>query len=373
MPLLRRTKQLVEEVKASALTPVEKAPSIRFNRVISTGSTLLDLAVSGGRVRGGGVPGGIVMEIFSLPGLGKTALLIEMLASAQLKGGDVHIDDPEARLDQEYAEIYGAKITEENYARPNTVSEIFKSIWSWKPEPKEKDAICLRAADSLAALSTDMELKEEDGDKRGQRRAKEFSEGLRKTCRLIANKNWLIACTNQIRTGDGGYRTTPGGWAMNFYSSLRIEISTAYPDTSKIMRKETLYNVDEEKEKGKKRGKKLKGEEEKKGKNVIEKQIGIRSVCKVVKSSLDDPFREADIYILFGHGISDIWGNLQYLKDMTGTTRYVAVNKEFQSIDKAIKHIEDNNLEKELRENVINLWEEIQRKFNVERKKKVRF
>ncbi len=351
MPLLRRTKQLVEEVKASALAPVEKIPSIRFNKVISTGSVLLDLAISGGRVRGGGVPGGLVMEIFSPPGLGKTSLIVELLASAQLKGGDIHIDDPEARLDQEYTEVYGAKITEENYARPNTVSEIFKSIWNWQPNPKEEGAICVRAADSLAALSTEMELGSEDGDKRGQRRAKEFSEGLRKTCRLIADKNWLIACTNQIRVGDSGEMTTPGGWAMNFYSSLRIKMLPAYP-TPRITRKEVI-------------GVGKKGE--------VEKQIGIRSVCKVIKSSIDDPFREADVYILFGFGIHDVWGSLQWLKDIIGGTRYVAVNKEFQSIDKAIKHIEDNNLEKELRENVINLWEEIQQKFKVERKAKVRF
>ncbi len=355
--------ELVKEVKESANSPVQKTESIRFSRTVSTGSTLLDLAISGGRVRGGGVPGGLVMEIFSPPGLGKTALLVEMLASAQLKGGDIHIDDPEARLDQEYAEIYGAKITEKNYARPNTVSEIFKSIWNWEPKPKEEGAICVRAADSLAALSTDMEMDSDEGDKRGQRRAKEFSEGLRKTCRLIADKNWLIACTNQIRTGDGGDQTTPGGWAMNFYSSLRIKISTAYPDSSKIMRKEYLFGSEEEDSKDKK--KKKKGE--------IEKQIGIRSICKVIKSSLDDPFREADIYLLFGHGISDIWGNLAFLKETMGTTRYVAIDKEFQSIDKAIKHIEDNNLEAELRENVINLWEKIQQKFKVDRKKKVRF
>jgi len=348
MPKIKRTKELSEEIKESILSPIKKPALVRFDKVISTGSTLLDLAISGTKVNGGGIPGGIVVEIFGPPGSGKTCILAEILGNAQRKGGDIHIDDPEARLDKEYAEIYGVELNKEkNYARPDTVTEMFKGIIEWEPKPEIEDALCIRGEDSLAALSTNMEMEGED--KRGQRRAKEFSEGLRKTCRIIANKNWLIVCTNQIRTGDSGNNTTPGGFGIPFYSSLRIQINQAFPKW-RLTKTESVGS-----------------------KKDLEKVIGVRSTCKITKSTVDAPFRECDIYIVFNYGIHDIWGNLQWQKDMTGATRYMAVDKEFQSVEKAIKHIEENNLEIQLRENIINLWEEIENKFNIERKPKVRW
>jgi len=323
-----------------------KKETVRFDKVVSTGSTLLDLCISGKRVRGGGLPGGIIVEIFGPPGTGKTALLEEIAASVQSRGGEIEYVDPEARLDAEYAEIYGLSLSKENYKRPDTVSELFdECIWGWKC--KNYNVINAILADSLAALVTKMEL--EEGDKRGQRRAKEFSEGLRKTCRLIAKNNYLIVCSNQLRQGEMG-EVTPGGRAIPYYASLRIKMGHPFGRSvsHKIIRKENINGHE------------------------IEKTIGIRSSCEIVKSSIDEPYRKCNISIVFGYGIDDIRDNLQYIKDIEQRNVYFCINREYRSMNDAIRYIEENGLRNELKNYVIDLWEFIESKFAINRPKKER-
>ncbi len=356
MGLIKRknTKQLAGEVEEASksqrqidLSIINRKIEVEKVPVLSTGSTLLDLAISGNRRYGGGIPGGIIMEIFGPSGFGKTAILAEICASAQSKNGVVRFCDPEARLDQEYTQIYGVNIKDHfDYKRPDTVSELFNEhIWGWEPENTR--AINVLAGDSMAALSTDMEM--EDADKMGMRRAKEFSEGLRKTCRLIAKNNWLIAFTNQIRQSQTG-TVTPGGLGLPFYASLRIEVKPGNP--RKIIKKTKIDLSGKAKE--------------------IEKVIGINSICRIEKSSIDDPHREAPIYIVFGYGIDDVRANLQYIKDISGMTVYEAIDKEFKSMDNAIRYVEENNLEEKLKEKVIDIWEKIEERFVVNRKRKSR-
>jgi len=268
-----------------------------------------------------------------------------MAAYAQARGGDVRFDDPEARLDQEYSEIYGMKLQAKNYRRPDTVREMFQGLWEWEPAPKKKGAINLSGEDSLAALSTEMEM--EDQDKMGMKRAKDFSEGLRKTCRLIANNNLLIVCTNQEREGTDGHAHTPGGKGIPYYASLRIRITPVF-GKDKIFRSKTINNVKHD------------------------AVIGIRSLCEVKKSSIDIPYRKAPVHIVFGLGIDDIRGNLTWMKEINGLKKFVAVDKEFAFVEEAIKHIESNDLEAPLRESVIDTWEKIQRELAIERKRKIR-
>jgi RecA/RadA recombinase len=206
------TDSIVEQIetrpKDSLYVPLDTS------MVISTGSTLLDLAISGSRIRGGGLPGGIIVEIFGPPSAGKTALLVEICSSAQAGGGEVLIADPEARLDKEYASLFGLKIPKEIYRRPNTVTELSDLIWNWAP--KKKKVINVLAADSLAAISTNLEMGE--GDKRGQQKPKELSQLCRKVGRKIALAHQLLIFTNQERQGEFG-RTTPGGFAVPFHAS----------------------------------------------------------------------------------------------------------------------------------------------------------
>ncbi|MHA2070034.1 MAG: hypothetical protein ACXABY_37185, partial [Candidatus Thorarchaeota archaeon] len=92
----RSTKDIANEVAEEHITEVRRIDAC-WDRMYSTGSTQLDLAISGTRVRGGGIPGGIMVEIFGPPSTGKTALLAEIIAGAQLKGGEAMFGDPEGR------------------------------------------------------------------------------------------------------------------------------------------------------------------------------------------------------------------------------------------------------------------------------------
>ena len=335
-------KSLTEQVRETAKKPVKKEAPLRFDKVLSTGCTILDLAISSGRVKGGGIPGGILIEIFGPSASGKTAVLAEICASAQSKGGQVKFQDAESRLDTEYAKIYGLSLEKSghDYSRPKTVNEMFDDIDIW--EPKDPNVINVVGTDSLASLSTELEM--EDQDKMGMKRAKDFSERTRKCCKLIAEKNWLIACTNQIRQGKYG-EVIPGGNAVPFYSSLRIRVN----EVGKVKKEKTI-----------------------KGK-LQSKIIGIESSCYIKKSTIDDPYRTAaPVFIIFGYGIDDVRGNLQWLKSNSNATKYDAIDKEYQRLDAAVGHIEREGFQSELKEKVIDLWMEIEESFKVKREPKVR-
>lgn len=317
-------------------------------QMISTGSTLLDLAISGTRVKGGGLPGGILVEIFGLFSTGKTVLLCEIGGAIQRAGGDVRYGDPEARLNYAFARMFDIDIDNVTITEPDTVTELFQSLDEWQPEGKGK--IHGIMVDSLAALSTEMEMKEKEGDKMGMRRAKEFSEGLRKFARILKQKNYLMVCSNQVRVnvnaGPYGQKySTPGGEAVGFYASVRLRTQL----------KDKIKKV-----------KKIKGKE-------VKKTIGIVTTIDVYKSSVDAPYRSADVYILFDYGVDDIRANLQFLKNYSTKSVYHLNGRDLaRSIDDAIAIVEDEGLEDELKEAVTVLWHEIQDSFIVKRKKKKR-
>jgi RecA/RadA recombinase len=345
----KKLKKTVKEMNDSVEMESEHTEEIssgNFDYCVSTGSTLLDLAISGGRVRGGGIPGGIVAEIFGPESIGKSALLCEILASCTVRGGNQRLLDPEATLDRDYYEIYGVKLKKDEYYRPDYVTEVFDLVQKWKPDPAPKGSCNILGADSLAALSSKTEMREEGDKMAGRRLAQDFSSGFRKTCRLIKHENFSVICTNQMRSSDAG-ETTPGGFAIRYYSSLRIRLGI--PARDKHVKKVVKFNgIDQE------------------------KVIGIKVNAQIKKSKLDEPYRKADLYIIFGYGIHDIMGNIQWLKDVQKLNKYPAVDQEFGWRDTAIKHIEDNNLEMQLREQVIDLWQKLQKEFHIERKTKIR-
>jgi len=343
---------LSKEMKAQVKKQAEKKEEFvgSTEMMISTGSTLLDLAISGGRVRGGGVPGGIFVEIFGPNGTGKTILLSEIAGDIQRKGGDIMFHDPEARLNKEFAAMFGVTISPENYLISDTVTEVFEPIRTWDPVGKKKNTIHGIMADSLAALSTKLEMEDEDGDKMGMRRAKEFSEELRKTCRIITDKNYIMACSNQVREnigakGNMARYSTPGGVAVGYYASLRLKTNLM----EKIKVKKTING------------------------KAIERITGITIEVEVFKNSVWKPYNKAPVTIMFDYGIDNTLQNLQFIKDFTKNTTYTLGGESIgKSMEEAIKFVEDENLEKELREEVIDLWEEIQSKFSSNRKTKVR-
>lgn len=344
------TKSLSQQVKEHSKSVPTKQKKFTGNTetMISTGSTLLDLAISGGRIHGGGLPGGIFVEIFGPSGCGKTVMLCEIAGAVQRAGGNVRFDDPESRLNKQFAQMFDLDTDDIEYDTPDKVTEVFENIRKW--EPKVKAPIHGTFTDSLAALSTDIEMDNDDGDKMGMRRAKEFSEGFRKNARILAKKNYLMVCSNQVRENqDAGkysakYKST-GGFAIGFYASLRLRAT----NPEKIYKEVSFA------------GKKIK------------KVIGVETTFEVFKSSVWKPYRTAPVTILFDYGVDDIRANLQFIKDYTkNTSYYVGETKLDVSMDKAIKMVEDGKLEKALKEEVIELWETIESKFDSNRKRKVR-
>lgn len=317
-----------------------------LEKTISTGSTLLDLAISGGRFREGGIPLGVFVEVFGPSGTGKTVLLSQIAGNMQRHGGKIMFHDPEARLNKQFAAMFGLDQGEIEYTQPDTVTEVFKSVRGWLPEDEGLYGVF---ADSLAALSTNLELDKEEGDKMGMRRAKEFSEELRKTCRIIAQRGVLMVASNQIRqSGEamGPKYKSPGGEAIGFYASLRLRCS--YPfQGKKLTVKRTIQGKEHQ------------------------RVVGVKTEIEVFKSSVWKPFRSAEVYILFDYGIDDIRANLQFVKSTRKDAVYrLGEVKLGKSMDRAIRTVEEEGLEKELKTHVIDLWNEIEETFTEKRKPK---
>lgn len=316
--------------------------------VLSTGSTLLDLAISSNRIRGGGIPAGVIVEIFGPSSSGKTAVLAEIGASCKFKGGAVTYKDPEGRLDTAYARKCGLILSANEYSCPTTVDQFEADILGWDPTPKKKKAICAICADSLAAFSTEVELQDKH-KMPGPKRAQQFHQLFRKAGVMIRDKGWIVACSNQEQVNfDTGSRKTPGGSGVTYWSSIRIRIAKDYKngDIKKTWRHDGI---------------------------LASKVVGIRSTAIVKKNSCDDPFREAPVFIMFGRGIDDVRGNLQWLKETNNTKDYDCDGKTISRLDAAVKYIEDRNLEDSIRDKVIDVWNEIEDHFKVERKPKKRF
>jgi len=345
----RKESKISDQIKAKVSndSKLKRSRGLHGNieKMVSTGSTLLDLAISGGRVKGGGIPGGIFVEVFGPESSGKTVLLAEIAGGVHRLGGDVMFKDPEARLDKKFAEIFDLHIDNIDYSVPDTVTEVFEPVRKWEPIGSGINGIF---ADSLAALSTELEMGSED--KMGTRRAKEFSEQLRKTCRIIKKKNYLMIASNQIRENVGAVAfekkwVTPGGKGIPFYASLRLHMRS----TSKMWKEINIHGKE------------------------VKRVIGIKTDVEVYKSSIWHPNRVAPLTIDFAYGIDDIRQNLQYVKDFTKNTTYMVRDMKMgQSLEKAIDVVEDKNLERKLCNQVIEVWTGIEKKFEKKRKKKVR-
>ena len=345
-----RTKPNLEKQITKRVTEKpESKPEYEGNDevMISTGSTLLDLAISGGRKRGGGIPGGIMVVAYGPSGSGKSILACEVAGAIQRSGGGLKYRDSEARLNLDFAKMFDLNLDELDLTRPDIIPDAFQDLYKWEVDDTLINGYII---DSLAALSTSMEMENDTGDKMGMRRAKEFSEHLRKCARVIKQRNLLLFCTNQIReNADAGPYSrkdiNPGGKAIEFYSSLILRFTSF---------------------------KKIKSEVKIKGK-IVTRIIGIEGTIEVDKSSIWKPHRTAPISIYFDYGIDDIRENLKFVKKYTGATMYyVNDTKLSPSIENSIQMVEDNDLEEVLKNQVIDLWVDIESKFEVERKPKKR-
>jgi len=275
--------------------------------VIPTGSPSLDLALGVG-----GVPRGRVIEIYGSESSGKTTLVLHIIAEVQKKGGKAAFIDTEHALDPDYAGKIGVKVKDLLISQPDNGEQALDIVEALV----RSGSVDVIVIDSVAALTPRAEIEGEMGDQHIGLQARLMGQALRKLAAITSKAKTAIIFTNQTRMliGTmmfGNPMTTPGGKALKFYASVRIELKR-------------IAQI-------------------KKGDEII----GSRIKAKVVKNKVAAPFKETEFDIIYNEGIS-YYGdllNLAFKKDIvkrSGMTYSFKETKLGASFDKAVEFLKTN-------------------------------
>ena len=286
---------------------------------LSTGSLSLDMALGIG-----GVPRGRIVEIYGPEASGKTTLALHIAASAQKAGGEAAYIDVEHALEPAYARALGVDIDSLLISQPDTGEQALDIAESLV----RSGAVDVVVVDSVAALIPRSELEGEIGDSVVGVLARLMSQAMRRLAGAISKNNCTVIFINQLRQKIGvmygNPETTPGGLALKYYASVRID----------VRRVETL---------------KVNGE-----------MIGNHTRAKVVKNKVAPPFKEAEFDIMYGEGISrvgeivDLGVKLEIIEK--GGAWFTVRDQRIQGRDALKQYLLDNpdlaeSLEQEIRDN----------------------
>lgn len=231
--------------------------------VISSGSLSLDICLGIG-----GYPKGRIIEIFGPESSGKTTFALHAIAEAQKKGGRAAFIDAEHSLDPQYAAKLGVNINELLLSQPDSGEQALEICEALV----RSGAISVIVIDSVAALVPQAEIEGEMGDSHVGLQARLMSQALRKLSGIISKTNTIAIFINQLREKVGvmfgNPETTPGGRALKFYASIRLDIRRA--------------------------------EQIKLGSDIVGNKVSV----KVVKNKMAPPFKNCSVDIMYGEGVS---------------------------------------------------------------------